>query len=181
METRNASRPPSPYLFTTERRTPMTAAGFRKQLAVIGVAAALPYPFHPHMLRHACGFALANDRHDTRAIQEWLGHRNIRHTNNRMVTVVHPDARSLEKLAGVDACRGAHHRHQIALAAGLDPQHAKAALGVVEGPPLHQTTEGLALNPRSSSGYDEDGVARWNLPSVLPTKTDVPPFSTGSA
>ena len=59
--------PPSPYLFTTERRTPMSTAEFRKQLAVIGVAATLPYPFHP-MLRHACGFALANDRHDTRAI-----------------------------------------------------------------------------------------------------------------
>jgi site-specific recombinase XerD len=71
---------PSPYLFTTERRTPMTAAGFRKQLTVIGVAAKLPFPIHPHMLRHACGFALANDRHDTRAIQEWLGHRNIQHT-----------------------------------------------------------------------------------------------------
>ena len=39
--------PPSPYLFTTERRTPMTAAGFRKQLAVIGVAAELPFPVHP--------------------------------------------------------------------------------------------------------------------------------------
>ena len=74
---------PSPYLFTTERRTPMSAAGFRKQLAVIGVAADLPFPVHPHMLRHACGFALANGRHDTRAIQEWLGHRNIQHTTHR--------------------------------------------------------------------------------------------------
>jgi len=72
--------PPSPYLFTTERHSPMTAAGFRKQLAVIGLAAKLPFPIHPHMLRHACGYALANDRHDTRAIQEWLGHRNIQHT-----------------------------------------------------------------------------------------------------
>ena len=45
-------------------------AGFRKQLAVIGVAAGLPFPIHPHMLRHACGFALAHARHDTRAIQD---------------------------------------------------------------------------------------------------------------
>src|SRR3954451_24785369 len=59
---------PSPYLFTTERRGPMSAAGFRKQLAVIGAAAGLPFPIHPHMLRHACGFALANGKHDTRAI-----------------------------------------------------------------------------------------------------------------
>ena len=35
---------------------------------------------HPHMLRHACGFALANSGHDTRAVQAYLGHRNIQHT-----------------------------------------------------------------------------------------------------
>src|SRR4051794_10926225 len=60
------------------RRT--AAAGFRKQLSTIGKAAELPFPVHPHMLRHACGFKLAHDGHDTRAIQEWLGHRNIQHT-----------------------------------------------------------------------------------------------------
>src|SRR3954447_5733709 len=72
--------PPSPYAFTTKRRTPITAAAFRKQLARIGAAAELPFPVHPHMLRHACGFKLANDGHDTRAIQEWIGHSNIMHT-----------------------------------------------------------------------------------------------------
>ena len=72
--------PPSPYVFTTERRTPMTPAGLRKLLTRIGQAAAFPFPVHPHMLRHACGFALAHERHDMRAIQEWLGHRNIQHT-----------------------------------------------------------------------------------------------------
>ena len=71
---------PSPYLFATERRGPMTAAGFRKLLARVGQAAGFPFPVHPHMLRHACGFKLAHDGHDTRAIQEWLGHRNIQHT-----------------------------------------------------------------------------------------------------
>ena len=75
---------PSPYLFTTERRT-----GFRKQLAVIGVAAELPFPVHPHMLRHGCGFALAHGRHDTRAIQEWLGHRNIQHTTRYTELTTH--------------------------------------------------------------------------------------------
>ncbi len=72
--------PPSPYLFTTERRTPFTVAGFQKLVSRIGQAAELPFPVHPHMLRHACGFKLANDGHDTRAIQEWLGHQNIQHT-----------------------------------------------------------------------------------------------------
>jgi len=43
-------------------------------------AAGGPSPAHPHMLRHACGFALANKGHDTRALQAYLGHRNIQHT-----------------------------------------------------------------------------------------------------
>src|ERR1700760_167831 len=43
-------------------------------------AAALPFSAHPHMLRHACGFALADQGADTRLIQDYLGHRNIQHT-----------------------------------------------------------------------------------------------------
>lgn len=77
---RREQAPPSPYVLTTEREGPMTAAGLRKQLARIGQAAGFPFPVHPHMLRHACGYKLAHDGHDTRAIQEWLGHRNIQHT-----------------------------------------------------------------------------------------------------
>jgi len=45
-----------------------------------GVEAGLGLKVHPHMLRHACGFALANAGHDTRAVQAYLGHRNIQHT-----------------------------------------------------------------------------------------------------
>jgi hypothetical protein len=45
-----------------------------------GVEAKLGFPAHPHMLRHACGFSLANKGHDTRALQAYLGHRNIQHT-----------------------------------------------------------------------------------------------------
>ena len=48
----------------------MTAVGFRKQLARIDPAAHLPFPVHPHMIRHAGGFKLANDGQDIRAIQE---------------------------------------------------------------------------------------------------------------
>jgi site-specific recombinase XerD len=40
----------------------------------------MPFPIHPHMLRHDCGYALANAGHDTRALQAWLGHKNIQHT-----------------------------------------------------------------------------------------------------
>ena len=67
----------------------MSAAGFRKQLAVIGSAAGLPFPVHPHLLRHACGFALAHARHDTRAIHEWLGHKNIQHTTRYTEPTTH--------------------------------------------------------------------------------------------
>lgn len=70
----------SPYVFVTERRAPMTDSNVRKMIARAGREATLPFPAHPHMLRHACGYKLANDGHDTRAIQHYLGHKNITHT-----------------------------------------------------------------------------------------------------
>ena len=72
--------PASPFLFTSERGAPLTSAGFRKLVARLGVAAKFKFLVHPHMLRHACGFKLANDGVDTRALQAYLGHRNIQHT-----------------------------------------------------------------------------------------------------
>jgi site-specific recombinase XerD len=45
-----------------------------------GEIAGLGFPVHPHMLRHACGFKLANEGVDTRALQAYLGHRSIQHT-----------------------------------------------------------------------------------------------------
>ena len=72
--------PDSPFIFTSERGAPFTPAGFRKMVARLGVAADLGFPMHPHMLRHACGFKLANDGVDTRSLQAYLGHPNIQHT-----------------------------------------------------------------------------------------------------
>jgi type 1 fimbriae regulatory protein FimE len=72
--------PESSYVFISERRGPLTPATFRKLLSVLGQSAELPFPVHPHMLRHACGYKLAHDGHDTRALQEWLGHSNIQNT-----------------------------------------------------------------------------------------------------
>ena len=72
--------PASPFIFTSERGAPFTTAGFRKMIARLGIAAGLGFPVHPHMLRHACGFKLANDGVDTRSLQAYLGHRNIQHT-----------------------------------------------------------------------------------------------------
>ena len=45
-----------------------------------GTLAKFGFKAHPHMLRHACGYKLANDGHDTRALQAYLGHKNIQHT-----------------------------------------------------------------------------------------------------
>jgi integrase len=47
---------------------------------MIGARAGMPFAVYPHMLRHGCGYALANAGHDTRALQAWLGHKNIQHT-----------------------------------------------------------------------------------------------------
>jgi type 1 fimbriae regulatory protein FimB/type 1 fimbriae regulatory protein FimE len=70
----------SPYLFVSERGGPLSASTVRKLVARAGRLARLSFPVHPHMLRHAVGYKLANDGHDTRSIQLYLGHRNIQHT-----------------------------------------------------------------------------------------------------
>jgi integrase len=72
--------PTSPYVFISERRAPLSAAGYQRMVARAGVAAKFSFLVHSHMLRHACGFKLANDGHDTRAIQAYLGHRSIMST-----------------------------------------------------------------------------------------------------
>jgi integrase len=72
--------PKSPFVFTSERGSPFTTAGFARLVERAGAAAGFKFKAHPHMLRHACGFALANKGHDTRSLQTYLGHRNIQHT-----------------------------------------------------------------------------------------------------
>jgi integrase len=72
--------PKSPFVFTSERGATFATAGFARMVERAGEAADLGFKAHPHMLRHACGFALANKGHDTRALQAYLGHKNIQHT-----------------------------------------------------------------------------------------------------
>jgi hypothetical protein len=67
------------------------------------VAAGLEMKAHPHMLRHACGYALANKGHDTRAIQGWLGHRSI--TSTAVYTALAPN-RFKHFLAGLMCSAG---------------------------------------------------------------------------
>jgi Phage integrase family len=77
---RRASRGVSSHVFMTERDGPMTPKAFHALFGRIGAWAGMPFPIHPTMLRHGCGYALANAGHDTRALQAYLGHKNIQHT-----------------------------------------------------------------------------------------------------
>ncbi len=72
--------PKSAFVFTSERGAPFSTAGFARLVERAGREVKLAFKAHPHMLRHACGYALANRGHDTRALQAYLGHRNIQHT-----------------------------------------------------------------------------------------------------
>ncbi len=67
-------------LFLSARGTALSRKTFWALLRRYGELAGLSLPPHPHMLRHACGFALADQGADTRLIQDYLGHRNIQHT-----------------------------------------------------------------------------------------------------
>jgi site-specific recombinase XerD len=70
-------------------RPPFTTAAFARMIERAAAAAGLELKAHPHMLRHACGYALANKGHDTRAIQGWLGHRSI--TSTAVYTALAPN------------------------------------------------------------------------------------------
>ena len=72
--------PDTQYIFITERKGPLVADTVRKMVKRAGEVAGLLFPIHPHMLRHSTGFKLANDKQDTRAIQHYMGHKNIQHT-----------------------------------------------------------------------------------------------------
>ena len=70
----------SPFIFVSERGAPFSVSGLQKLVERAGIAAKMPFKVHPHMLRHATGYALANRGTDTRSIQALLGHKNIQHT-----------------------------------------------------------------------------------------------------
>ena len=70
----------SAYIFVNERGAPFDRAGFNWLVKRAGRKAKLPFQVHAHMLRHAAGYTLANAGKDTRSIQAYLGHKDIRHT-----------------------------------------------------------------------------------------------------
>src|SRR6266581_1629489 len=73
-------KPETDAFFISERRSPLSRKTAWLAIREYGRRADLSVEAHPHMLRHACGFALADQGADTRLIQDYLGHRNIQHT-----------------------------------------------------------------------------------------------------
>jgi type 1 fimbriae regulatory protein FimB len=73
-------KPETDAFFVTERRGPLSRKTAWVMIRAYDRRAGLSVEAHPHMLRHACGFALADQGADTRLIQDYLGHRNIQHT-----------------------------------------------------------------------------------------------------
>jgi type 1 fimbriae regulatory protein FimB len=80
MKERARMKPAGKTFFVSERREPLHRSTVNLLLHKYSAVAGLPMLAHPHMLRHACGFALADQGADTRLIQDYLGHRNIQHT-----------------------------------------------------------------------------------------------------
>ncbi|MFH2359846.1 tyrosine-type DNA invertase [Klebsiella sp. KE9767] len=70
----------SSWLFLTRHGNRMSRQRFYQILKHYGTLSGILTSVHPHMLRHACGYSLAEKGNDTRIIQDYLGHRNIRHT-----------------------------------------------------------------------------------------------------
>lgn len=70
----------SKWLFVSQKNRPLSRYQIYRLMDKYGKLAQLDVKVHPHMLRHACGYALADLGRDTRIIQDYLGHRNIAHT-----------------------------------------------------------------------------------------------------
>ncbi|MCF7437806.1 tyrosine-type recombinase/integrase [Escherichia coli] len=70
----------TPWMFLSRHGGRLSRQRFYQLLKNYGEKAQLSLSIHPHMLRHACGYNLAELGNDTRLIQDYLGHRSIRHT-----------------------------------------------------------------------------------------------------
>jgi integrase len=70
----------TPFVFETERETGFTEDAINRLIKAVAKRAGLPLSVHAHMLRHACGYALANKGMDSRRLQHYLGHASITNT-----------------------------------------------------------------------------------------------------
>ncbi|WP_439070478.1 tyrosine-type DNA invertase (plasmid) [Serratia nevei] len=96
----------SDWLFLSRQGGPLTRQRVYQLISQLGKQASITVVSHPHMLRHACGFALADRGVDTRLIQDYLGHRNIRHT-------VRYTASNTERFKGVWRSKNARRARQL--------------------------------------------------------------------
>ena len=108
----------------------------RRLIQRLGETAKMPFPIHPHMLRHACGFKLANDGHDTRALQHYLGHKNIQHTVR--YTEMAPD-----RFKDIGGLRSRARRQWRLALSWLALQRANRSVGLSHQPvrPAHRRLE----------------------------------------
>jgi type 1 fimbriae regulatory protein FimB/type 1 fimbriae regulatory protein FimE len=81
---RREQRLKSKFVFTSQLGKPFTQVGFAKMIERVGAKAEFRFKPHPHMLRHACGYALALKGYDARALQLYLGHRDARYVERYM-------------------------------------------------------------------------------------------------
>lgn len=72
--------PVHPFVFVGEMGAPLSERSIYRIVQRAGAVAGLDFPCHPHMLRHGCGYYLAAKGTDTRTIQDYLGHTDIKHT-----------------------------------------------------------------------------------------------------
>src|SRR5690606_10383028 len=96
----------SDWRFLSRQGRPLGRQRIYYLIQGLGEKAGLSLCSHPHMLRHACGFALADRGIDTRLIQDYLGHRNIRHT-------VRYTASNAERFEGVWRLKNRRKRVQL--------------------------------------------------------------------
>ncbi|EKN5096026.1 tyrosine-type DNA invertase [Yersinia enterocolitica] len=96
----------SDWLFLSRQGGPLTRQRIYQIINRLGILANISVVSHPHMLRHACGFALADRGIDTRLIQDYLGHRNIRHT-------VRYTASNAERFKGVWRTKNKQRQSQL--------------------------------------------------------------------
>ena len=118
----------SAYVFINERGDPFKREGIARMIQRAG--AGLPFPVHVHMLRHACGYALANKGMDTRRLQHYLGHASI--TNTVRYSAMSPDSPTL-----LPACCGS--------SAVGDDDHVRLGQHLQARCQIRRLTDGAAL------------------------------------
>ncbi|MDR3615543.1 MAG: tyrosine-type recombinase/integrase [Candidatus Obscuribacterales bacterium] len=72
--------PDSPFVFSSQKYTSISPRTFHDIVVRAGKDAGIKFPVHPHVLSHSKGYQLASKGNDTRAIQTYMGHKNIQHT-----------------------------------------------------------------------------------------------------